>query len=480
MKLTDLNRWKKYPNGSLKRYLIIIAVILIVLIIIGVIFGNPRGEKIGWQNIQLGSVLPKPQSKRMQLTSNNADYLSTEITGISENEFYEYIRWCREDKGFAIDEESYGDYFYAYNQEGYYLSLHYVDYSNIMRITLEAPIPLKSITIPEYALKVGLPIPESKMGSFDWKNVDKFRLYVGNTSVDDLIEYKEKCIEAGFNTEIYEYETNYSGKNADGHYVSVEYKGYNTMILTFKLSEDYENNEKKNSSNKEIEEQETVGSNKIVVTMSEDEFKGLQYTEAEKLLREMGFSSFEYDTFTAWEPDEEDGTVMSISIRDWFFGSGSFKKGDSFDAEDAIVEITYYVQEEDEPEEEILTKKNCEELKLILKLKDPSDPSIKEFAKAYGGRTIEFNGCVSAMQNHGNYDTRFDILINAGDFDPEVFYGPNFRLTDVNSTDLGIDNLWLDHELSVGTNVHVVAKLGKYSPDTTIYEIEPIQITVRE
>ena len=84
------------------------------------------------------------------------------------------------------------------------------------------------------------------------------------------------------------------------------------------------------------------------------------------------------------------------------------------------------------------------------------------------------------MQNHENYDTRFDILINAGNFDPEAFYGPNFRFTDVNSIDLGIDNLWLEHELSIGTNVHVVAKLGKYNSDTTIYELEPVKVTVRE
>jgi hypothetical protein len=67
----------------------------------------------------------------------------------------------------------------------------------------------------------------------------------------------------------------------------------------------------------------------------------------------------------------------------------------------------------DDPDQ-ILTAENNEGLAALLVTKDECGKSINAFANEYGGRTIEFGGSISNMANHGNYDTRYDILIGPG------------------------------------------------------------------
>ena len=91
-----------------------------------------------------------------------------------------------------------------------------------------------------------------------------------------------------------------------------------------------------------------------------------------------------------------------------------------------------------ESNQEILTVKNNEDLAAVLAVKDETDPIIGEFAKKYAGRTIEFDGNIANMMQHGNYKTRYDILIYAGDYSETTAIGPNFKFEDVNVFDLNL------------------------------------------
>lgn len=78
----------------------------------------------------------------------------------------------------------------------------------------------------------------------------------------------------------------------------------------------------------------------ISMTMDEDDFKGLNYQEAEKILREMGFSKFDYRTIDT-EHEASSDTICYIEITDWFFGEDDFVKGDKFDADAMVTLISY-------------------------------------------------------------------------------------------------------------------------------------------
>lgn len=194
---------------------------------------TPDAEEIDWVNIKLGHILPEPQSNLMKIISNSENTLLVYIHEMSENDYLEYQRWCESGKGFNIETETIGTSFYAYNQEGYYLSLYYSDSQDEVHITLDAPIPMEDFELPEYAIAAGLPVPSSNTGHYNWQNTDSFFLYVGETSKDDYMLYKDACVAAGFTGDPYEYNTVYSATNAAGYKVSLNYKGFNIFTLEF-------------------------------------------------------------------------------------------------------------------------------------------------------------------------------------------------------------------------------------------------------
>lgn len=97
-------------------------------------------EKIDWKNITLSKVLPEPQSNMMVLLYNGNDWLNVTVHDVSENDFLEYVRWCKDDYGFTVDSDSFDDYFYAYNKDGYCVTLFYTETSKKLNIDLSAPI----------------------------------------------------------------------------------------------------------------------------------------------------------------------------------------------------------------------------------------------------------------------------------------------------------------------------------------------------
>lgn len=117
----------------------------------------------------------------------------------------------------------------------------------------------------------------------------------------------------------------------------------------------------------------------ITVTMSEDDFIGMLYTDAEAKLREMGFTVFEYETLETEDINKPDDTIGAVEIKNWAFGKGDFAVGDTYEA-DAIVVLWYYICDEPEPN---LTVENCPELAAILSNKAEIDDSYSAFATKY-------------------------------------------------------------------------------------------------
>ena len=129
--------------------------------------------------------------------------------------------------------------------------------------------------------------------------------------------------------------------------------------------------------------------------------------------------------------------------------------------------------------EEVLTPENNEELAELILVKDVSDPIIQKFADKYEGRTIEFDGNVAYINNHGSYDTRYDILLGTGDYDEHSQQGPSFQLKDVGVTDLGMTGAYLDQIIKIGDNFHMTAVVGKYNAETTIFLLDPVTFELK-
>ena len=222
---------------------------------------------------------------------------------------------------------------------------------------------------------------------------------------------------------------------------------------------------------------------------------GKNYKDVEALFKAEGFTNIKLeeidDLIFGWLHDE--GDVEEVSIA----GDTDYSTSTWYPI-DTLVVIRYHVFPKDDEDDntggnngqgtnnggtntsdEILTVENCPELANILSMKADHDQAYADFANKYKGRTIKFDGSVYAMALHGNYTTRYDILIGACNFDPNSFTGPSFKLEDVNYYDLGLDTLYVEDEIWVGINITIVAKVGKYDSYRYLFYLDPISVKGR-
>ena len=53
------------------------------------------------------------------------------------------------------------------------------------------------------------------------------------------------------------------------------------------------------------------------------------------------------------------------------------------------------------------------------------------YKRQHKNQVIEFDGCITYLTNHDNYDTRYDLLISAGDYVDENTANPGPTFKDV-------------------------------------------------
>ena len=206
-----------------------------------------------------------------------------------------------------------------------------------------------------------------------------------------------------------------------------------------------------------------------------DYYIGKQHSDVYEDFKKAGFTSIETVAVKDWDEtsDFEKGSTTYITIN-----GNDYESNKEYQITDNVIIAYHDMSEasEDSVEPEVLTVKNCPELPDFLNVKNPADPIVIDFNSKYNGKLIEFDGCITAFANHENYSTRFDILINTGDFNEYSVTGPNFKLTNVSWAELNSNE---DDEFKLGTNIHAVVKLISFDKSKELYYIEPVSITCR-
>jgi hypothetical protein len=239
--------------------------------------------------------------------------------------------------------------------------------------------------------------------------------------------------------------------------------------------------------------------NVISMPSSSKDFEGDGYEVVVDDLAKAGFTNVEpkalEDLVTGWISKE--GSVETIAVN----GDSLFTTDDNF-PKDAEIVVSYHSFKTDagkpsesatssdaspaspEPSatqaavEESLTEANNGDLAALL---ENTDPSVKgqEFVEKYEGRTIEFDGNVAKMGNHGTYKTRYDILIFAGDY-TDAPRGPSFQFNDVNIvSDLNLIGSNIPDTIGEGDNLHIVAKVAGYNTGGDLLLLDPISTEMR-
>lgn len=243
--------------------------------------------------------------------------------------------------------------------------------------------------------------------------------------------------------------------------------------------------------------------NGIKVPSSSSDYKGQNYEEVISDIEGAGFTNVNVaildDLITGWMT--KDGEVEAVSVDgDTEYNANARYSNDveivvtyhTFpEATDTSEETTDTSEESEDPDiqedskeddaEEILTVSNCEDLVVLLSTRGDVDPKFSEFAEKYKGRIVEFDACITYIVNHDDYDTRYDLLLDGGDYidDDTDNPGPTFKFGNVNNYDMGIDAIFLPDFVSLRSNVRIQAMVVDFNADTGIFRLDPVKVEER-
>lgn len=226
---TEPTPTKKKKKPIYKRWWFNVIVVIAAIAVTVSVSGN-KSEKIKWDDMILSEQLPEPPKNKGEIHENTAEKLWVDIDKISDKQYNDYTEACKA-KGFTVDPESDSTSYGAYNSEGYKLSLSHYGSEDEMKIELEKPIEMSSITWPTSKAGKQLPAPKSTKGKFTHENDDGFNVYIGNTSKDDYNSYVKACSDKGFTVNYDKGDSFYNADNSAGWHVSIKYEGNNIMSI---------------------------------------------------------------------------------------------------------------------------------------------------------------------------------------------------------------------------------------------------------
>lgn len=102
----------------------------------------------------------------------------------------------------------------------------------------------------------------------------------------------------------------------------------------------------------------------------------------------------------------------------------------------------------------------------------------RQFAEKYKGKVIEFDGHVAYINPHGNYKTRYDILINGGDWmsmEETHYLGVNMQFQNIAPAMSVLSEL---DDLYLGQNLHIKARVLEFTRGELLI-LEPIEVSAR-
>ncbi len=137
------------------------------------------------------------------------------------------------------------------------------------------------------------------------------------------------------------------------------------------------------------------------------------------------------------------------------------------------------VEESETEKEEVVDNFDEEELKhyLTTNLSDEEyDKYFNSLRKVENGnyvyQEVEFDGCIIEANLREGYDTRFEMLMTAGDYSEDEINGPYIKVKDIAGTKLG--------NLVFGKcNVKVKATIDKYDSEQGYLIINILEIEAR-
>ncbi|HEM4571826.1 TPA: DUF4839 domain-containing protein [Streptococcus suis] len=252
---------------------------------------------------------------------------------------------------------------------------------------------------------------------------------------------------------------------------------------------------------------EPTNTNKIAIPVGSSPEEA-DYQSVQKQLEDAGFENvstqkIEDLTFGIFT---KDGEIEKITVK----GEEVFSKGDLFE-KDVPITIHYHTFKEYDNETEESSSKPVETSESSSNASTTSSSSVeevtepvkeevitvdnpdfayvtsnydeskaKEFVEKYKGQIVEFDGHVAYTAPYGNYDTRFDFLLETGDWIDENtsnYTGIPMKFENVNFYDLNFTDD--TDSVPLGTNLHIKARIVGAAKLGQLIYLEPVELRSR-
>lgn len=170
-------------------------------------------SEITWPISNVGKLLPTPKSTIGKFSYENESGFFVYIGDTTKKDYQEYVNDCTE-KGFTVNYNKGDNYYYAYNSEGFYISLKYQG-NNIMSISIdksseEIEDDNTSVTSEDSKSDEQSEKPKADTVSDEFKKtMDSYEEFM-NEYVDFMKKYKENPSDANLLAEYPQYISKYS------------------------------------------------------------------------------------------------------------------------------------------------------------------------------------------------------------------------------------------------------------------------------
>ena len=221
----------KVPKSWIHFVALALAVVLLVPYVSLFKMDYGDAEKFAWSDILLADVVPEPETRFGEIIGNSSEYLSLYVYRTSAADYGEYVDACKE-KGFTVEADQSEQSYYAYNADGYKLSLYYDESNSKMHIGVDAAEQYGTLVWPDSIIASMLPVPASTTGEITQDDEKGFQAYVSNTPIDEFKNYVAACADRGFNIDAYESDESYSAENSEGYKLSVSYQGNSVISIS--------------------------------------------------------------------------------------------------------------------------------------------------------------------------------------------------------------------------------------------------------
>lgn len=340
----------------------------------------------------------------------------------------------------------------------------------------------KQVVWPSSELGRTIPTMEGAKGEIHYNDSDSLYITLQKITENQYANYLNECKAKGFTIDVKQNSISYTAYNADGYKLELNFYSDGDMWIRVKAPISMSNFHWPNTPISSLLPTPQSSFGKIEYS-SDNGFIAYvgnttinDYNSYVEMIKTNGFT---LDTNTGenyYYANNNDGYRVTLKYEGF---NTMFVRIDAPSAEDNNNEDETDDSSSGATQNQNLTAQNNQDFAKLVTLKDPSDSFVELFATNYKGQIIEFDGCILSMQYHENYRTRYDILLGCGNYDTNKVLGPNFHLTNVNATDMQLNTLYPEEIIYVGKNVHIIAKVISYNPNTTLFELDIISVTIR-